>query len=443
MAGGLAVSRISFQASRRSRSGMVGDGGDGGAVHRGPRGWKTCVAQCITFPRADGRCEDAPMPAVPPIRTPRFELVSMSLPFMQALARARPRGRRAEIGATVPADMPDDLEHFLEFRIADLSRRPDRPAVARPGDRPRRRDGPRRVIGSVGFHARPTTTVGSRSATASSPSTGGRASRPRSSGRCSTGRGASTASRASAPRPRPTTSPRRRSSPGSASVQVGVQMDESTARSSSSSSTTGRRPADHRRLTAARMPSSRACRASTTTTTDPSFDTLAVHAGAEPDELTGAVAPPIYQTSTYEQDGVGKPRRGYEYARSQNPTRERLERAIAALEGGRHGFAFASGSAATAAIAELADPGEEIVVGDDVYGGTYRYLEQGPPARRRRDADLHRPDERAWTRCGRRCRSGRGSSGSRRRPTRCSRPSTSPRSPGPSTAAARRAAGGR
>jgi cystathionine gamma-synthase len=109
---------------------------------------------------------------------------------------------------------------------------------------------------------------------------------------------------------------------------------------------------------------------------EPSFDTLAVHAGAEPDELTGAVAPPIYQTSTYEQDGVGRPRRGYEYARSQNPTRERLERAIAVLEGGRHGIAFASGSAATAAIAELAEPGEEVVVGDDVYGGTYRYLEK-------------------------------------------------------------------
>jgi cystathionine gamma-lyase len=109
---------------------------------------------------------------------------------------------------------------------------------------------------------------------------------------------------------------------------------------------------------------------------DLSLDTLAVHAGAEPDELTGAVAPPIYQTSTYVQDGVGKPRRGYEYARSQNPTRERLERAIATLEGGGHGFAFASGSAATAAIAELAAPGDEVVVGDDVYGGTYRYLEK-------------------------------------------------------------------
>ena len=108
----------------------------------------------------------------------------------------------------------------------------------------------------------------------------------------------------------------------------------------------------------------------------PSFDTLAVHAGAEPDELTGAVSPPIYQTSTFAQDGVGKPRRGYEYARSQNPTRDRLERAVAILEAGRHGFAFASGSAATAAIAELAAPGDEVIVGDDVYGGTFRYLER-------------------------------------------------------------------
>jgi len=106
------------------------------------------------------------------------------------------------------------------------------------------------------------------------------------------------------------------------------------------------------------------------------FDTLAVHAGAEPDELTGAVSPPIYQTSTYAQDGVGRPRHGYEYARSQNPTRERLERAVAVLEGGRHGIAFASGSAVTAALAQLAVPGEDVVVGDDVYGGTYRYFER-------------------------------------------------------------------
>src|SRR3954464_5370857 len=106
------------------------------------------------------------------------------------------------------------------------------------------------------------------------------------------------------------------------------------------------------------------------------FDTRAVHAGAELDELTGAVSPPIYQTATYGQDGVGRPRGGYEYSRSQNPTRERLERAVAALEGARHGIAFASGSAATAAIAQFAVAGREIVVGDDVYGGTYRYFER-------------------------------------------------------------------
>ncbi|HEX5148769.1 MAG TPA: PLP-dependent transferase [Candidatus Limnocylindrales bacterium] len=109
---------------------------------------------------------------------------------------------------------------------------------------------------------------------------------------------------------------------------------------------------------------------------DLSVETLAVHAGQEPDELTGAVAPPIYQTSTYAQDGVNRPRRGYDYARTVNPTRDRLQRAVAALEGGGEGIAFASGSAATAAIAELAAPGSEIVVGDDVYGGTYRYLER-------------------------------------------------------------------
>ena len=106
------------------------------------------------------------------------------------------------------------------------------------------------------------------------------------------------------------------------------------------------------------------------------FETIAVHAGAEPDETTGAVSPPIYQTSTYAQDGVNNPRRGHDYARSINPTRDRLERAVAALEKGTHGIAFASGSAATAAIAQLAATGEEILVGDDVYGGTYRYLER-------------------------------------------------------------------
>jgi cystathionine gamma-synthase len=105
------------------------------------------------------------------------------------------------------------------------------------------------------------------------------------------------------------------------------------------------------------------------------FDTLVVHAGAEPDDLTGAVSPPIYQTSTFVQEAVGRPRGGWEYARTGNPTRSRLERAVASLEGGAYGLAFASGAAATATIAELARPGDEVVVGDDVYGGTYRLFE--------------------------------------------------------------------
>jgi cystathionine gamma-synthase len=123
---------------------------------------------------------------------------------------------------------------------------------------------------------------------------------------------------------------------------------------------------------------------------DDRIETLAVHAGQEPDELTGAVSAPIYQTSTYAQEGVGRPTRGYEYARSQNPTRERLERAVAALEGGAHGIAFASGSAATAAIVELVAPGETILAGDDVYGGTWRYLERvaGPRGVETRWLDL-------------------------------------------------------
>jgi cystathionine gamma-synthase len=107
---------------------------------------------------------------------------------------------------------------------------------------------------------------------------------------------------------------------------------------------------------------------------DLAFDTLAVHAGHEPDPATGAVAPPIVTASTFRQDGVGRPRGGYEYSRTGNPTRDRLERAVAALEGGREGIAFASGSAATAAVVELVAPGEEVVAVDDVYGGTYRYL---------------------------------------------------------------------
>lgn len=104
--------------------------------------------------------------------------------------------------------------------------------------------------------------------------------------------------------------------------------------------------------------------------------TRVVHVGQEPDALTGAVAPPIYQTSTYAQDGVGRPRDGWEYARTGNPTRARLERAVAALEGGRHGLAFASGSATATTIAQLVLPGERVLIADDVYGGTYRLFER-------------------------------------------------------------------
>ena len=104
--------------------------------------------------------------------------------------------------------------------------------------------------------------------------------------------------------------------------------------------------------------------------------TLTVHAGQEPDAATGAVAPPIYQTSTFAQEGVGRPTGGWEYARTGNPTRERLEDAVATLEGGEHGLAFASGSATAAAIAGLVRPGERVLISDDVYGGTYRLFER-------------------------------------------------------------------
>ena len=128
------------------------------------------------------------------------------------------------------------------------------------------------------------------------------------------------------------------------------------------------------------------------------IETLAVHAGQEPDELTGAVSPPIYQTSTYRQLGVGRPINDYDYARSKNPTRDRFERAVAALEGGGQGIAFASGSAATAAISELAGPETEVVVGDDVYGGTFRYLEKvrGPNGVTTRYANLAGDPEAMW-----------------------------------------------
>jgi len=101
--------------------------------------------------------------------------------------------------------------------------------------------------------------------------------------------------------------------------------------------------------------------------------TQAVHAGQVPDPLAGAVMTPIYQTSTYIQDGLGR-NKGYEYARTRNPTREALERNVATLEGGRHGFAFSSGLAAVDATLKLLSAGDHVVCGENVYGGTHRQM---------------------------------------------------------------------
>nr|WP_062338933.1 cystathionine gamma-synthase [Herbidospora sakaeratensis] len=103
------------------------------------------------------------------------------------------------------------------------------------------------------------------------------------------------------------------------------------------------------------------------------FETLAIHAGQEPDSLTGAVVPPIYAVSTYKQDGVGGLRGGYEYSRSANPTRTALESCLAALEGGVRGLAFASGLAAEDTLLRtVCRPGDHVIIPDDAYGGTYR-----------------------------------------------------------------------
>lgn len=101
------------------------------------------------------------------------------------------------------------------------------------------------------------------------------------------------------------------------------------------------------------------------------FSTIAIHAGNEPDSATGAVSVPIYQTSTYAQEGLGK-HKGYEYARTQNPTRAALERNIAALEGAEFGYAFASGMSAIDAVLKLVKSGEHVILGDNTYGGTFR-----------------------------------------------------------------------
>src|SRR5690554_843917 len=112
--------------------------------------------------------------------------------------------------------------------------------------------------------------------------------------------------------------------------------------------------------------------------TSSGFSTRAIHAGQDPDATTGAVVPPIYQVSTYKQDGVGGLRGGYEYSRSANPTRTALETALASAEGGDAGFAFASGLAAEDTLLRaVLRPGDHVVLGNDAYGGTYRLIARG------------------------------------------------------------------
>jgi len=106
------------------------------------------------------------------------------------------------------------------------------------------------------------------------------------------------------------------------------------------------------------------------------FETLAIHAGQEPDPNNGAVMTPVYFTSTYMQDGVGKPRQGYEYSRTMNPTRKALQDCLVALEGGNYGLAFASGLAATDTVLRLLDADSHVLAGNDVYGGTFRLFDK-------------------------------------------------------------------
>src|SRR3954466_5437122 len=108
---------------------------------------------------------------------------------------------------------------------------------------------------------------------------------------------------------------------------------------------------------------------------DARFATICIHAGQTPDPGTGAIITPIFQTSTYVQDELGK-HKGFEYARTQNPTRAALEANVAAIEGGRAGFAFASGMAAIGAIATMLESGDHMIVTDNTYGGTFRLFDK-------------------------------------------------------------------
>jgi cystathionine gamma-synthase len=135
--------------------------------------------------------------------------------------------------------------------------------------------------------------------------------------------------------------------------------------------------------------------------TEDGFETRAIHAGQDPDPVTGAVVPPISLATTFAQEGVGK-HRGYEYARSGNPTRTALETCLASLEGGAHGLAFSSGLAAEDAILRLLRPGDHVVIPNDAYGGTFRLIDKvwGPLGISHASAHLGDPDDMAaaWRR---------------------------------------------
>src|SRR5919202_6709806 len=108
---------------------------------------------------------------------------------------------------------------------------------------------------------------------------------------------------------------------------------------------------------------------------DSGFGTRAIHAGQRPEPLAGAIMTPVYFTSTYVQEALGQ-HKGYEYARGKNPTREALERNLATLEGGRHGFAFSSGMGCLDTIMKLCRAGDHVVCGENVYGGTFRLFDK-------------------------------------------------------------------
>lgn len=145
------------------------------------------------------------------------------------------------------------------------------------------------------------------------------------------------------------------------------------------------------------------------------FETLAVHAGQEPDPGTGAVVPPISLATTFAQEAVGE-HRGYEYSRSGNPTRTALETCLATLEGARYGVSFASGLAAEDAVLRLLSPGDHAVIPLDTYGGTYRLVDR---IHAPRASATHRPTSRTPKRSMTPGAPRRGSFGSRARPIRC------------------------